>query len=397
MERASWPAWGEIARDPALRAFGAILGLLHALHAAFWLTPVIGAERVLADAANPVCWAAFPGCGAVHGLDPAWVRAGLVGYALAGIGVAWLFARRRPPGARRSGAMLGLGALLAIQWAVVLSDFRFRQNHHLMSGWMTLAFLLLPARRRVLPALLVSFYFWAGTLKFTPDWWTAEALRVDRLWPLTHEMTVWGCGYVIGLELVLVFGLLSRRPAVFWATVAQLAAFHALSWQVVGFYYPILMYGLLAQPVLARLWPEPAPLSGSGRQARTGTRWVVAAAAAFAAFQIAPLLLSPEPALTGRGTALALNMYNARIDCRSELKLRGPAGEERPLPATLPPGVILRMACLPVVHRSIVRNACRALPPELRAWRLEARLEARTRADPRWRTLYDLPDACPGG
>ena len=65
------------------------------------------------------------------------------------------------------------------------------------------------------------------------------------------------CAYVIVLELVVSWGLLARRAWIFWAAFAQFLLFHALSWQVVGFFYPLLMFAILTIFPVSRL-VEPA-------------------------------------------------------------------------------------------------------------------------------------------
>jgi len=61
------------------------------------------------------------------------------------------------------------------------------------------------------------------------------------------------CVYVIVLELGVTWGLLARRAWIFWTALAQFLVFHALSWQVVGFFYPLLMFAILAIFPLSRL------------------------------------------------------------------------------------------------------------------------------------------------
>ena len=112
---------------------------------------------------------------------------------------------------------LGLVALTLFKLFILALDFRLRRNQHYMALWITGAFLLVPGRREALRLLLVLFYFWAGTLKLNWEWLSGAGLY-RPLW-LIHgrELIMAACAYVIVMELVLAWGLLSasalRRSA----------------------------------------------------------------------------------------------------------------------------------------------------------------------------------------
>src|SRR5687767_331283 len=55
---------GEIAADPALRWFGAALGVGHVLTAAFWLHSRL--ELTLAPGSEAICWPFLPDCHLWH-------------------------------------------------------------------------------------------------------------------------------------------------------------------------------------------------------------------------------------------------------------------------------------------------------------------------------------------
>ena len=60
------------------------------------------------------------------------------------------------------------------------------------------------------------------------------------------------------LEMVIIFGVYARKNWIFWATLGQLAVFHIYSWPIVGYYYPMLMFGLCSIFALARLLDPPS-------------------------------------------------------------------------------------------------------------------------------------------
>src|SRR6267142_2687052 len=104
----------------------------------------------------------------------------------------------------------------------------------------------------LLRVLVTLFYFWAGTLKLNWEWVSGAGLY-SPMWPFSGMGVVVACVYVIVLELGVTWGLLARRAWIFWTALAQFLVFHALSWQVVGFFYPLLMFAILAIFPLRRL------------------------------------------------------------------------------------------------------------------------------------------------
>ena len=142
-------------------------------------------------------------------------------------------------------------------------------NQHYMAFFVALVFLAFPAKRRLLQYLIVLFYFWAGTLKLNRDWLSGEVSSTGEVRGCPTGWCRSACAYVVVLEMVLVFGLLSRRRWLFWATLGQLLLFHVMSYPVVGFYYPSLMCALLVDlPAVAARGAGSRPREP--RDARTG-------------------------------------------------------------------------------------------------------------------------------
>ena len=162
------------------------------------------------------------------------------------------------------------------------------------------------------------FYFWAGTLKLNWEWVSGGALY-RPLWLLTGPAVVAACAYVVVLELVIVWGLLSRRSWIFWSSLAQVLLFHVMSFAVVGWFYPLLMFALLAIFPLARCIPgappEPASASASSGGACRGrrSRW----RSRFSLVQLTTHLYPGDTAITGEGRLFALHMFDARVVCEA--------------------------------------------------------------------------------
>ncbi|MEZ4320525.1 MAG: hypothetical protein R3F61_23795 [Myxococcota bacterium] len=327
--------------DPTLWRYGAVLALAHTLTALSW-TGDRSLPDLLAAGRPAVCWPVFEACAEARVLPASVWAAFPWGYGLLGLVTAGLFATRRT----RAGMGL-LAVLFGLGLAVMLQDYRLRLNQHLMHGVVTAAFLKLPDKRRTAQGLVLAFYVWAGTLKLNADWLTGAALGPDGMPGIPASVLPAACAYVVFLELVGVFGLLGPRWLQ-WATLFQLAVFHALSWGVVGFYYPLLMAGLLSIFPLSWASPDPSP--------RTWAPW--GAVAAFSVLQLVPLAAPGDPALTSQGRIVALHMFDAHVVCEASMVVHGDDGRTTRVPIPTDRGPA-RMRCDPVVHWGVARHTCR--------------------------------------
>src|SRR5262245_25219613 len=238
----------EIERDDALRWYGVALAFLHVVTYLFWVD-----QRIVAwvhAEAEPICWPLMPECERLRVLSAAGVTLLLRAYFAVAIGAGLLFASRRLV----PWAYAGLVLANLLKLGIMVLDYRLRMNQHYMAFFATFAYLLVPGKRDALRVLITLFYFWAGTLKLNWEWISGAGLY-RPMWPFSGAGVVAACVYVIVLELGGAWGLLARRAWIFWAAFAQFAVFHALSWQVVGFFYPLLMFAILTIFPLSRLVP----------------------------------------------------------------------------------------------------------------------------------------------
>jgi hypothetical protein len=379
----------EIAGDPALRLYGALLALTHLLSFVHWrITQPL--ELFITRSPSPICWPFLPSCGALRFLDAngavelAWAYAAL---ALAG---AALFLMGR----RRAGlAWTVLLALTALKAAIVLQDFRLRLNQHYMAGVASLVFLFLPRKREAVRLIVVLFYFWAGALKLNGEWLSGSALyNTDAFW-IKGPLLPWACAYVVLLEMGLSWGLLARRAAIFWGTLLQFGLFHVFSWPVVGFFYPLLMFDLLAIHPLCR-WlpgtrPETSPLDLLRGRAAAST-WALAGG--FSLLQLVPLAIPGDSAITGEGRLFAVHMFDARIECEARYVVTLTDG--RQVTQAGPDDLPVRIACDPIVHWNVARNYCRRFAGDPRLRRLDVYLSSRHSDETRLRPVLAIDDFC---
>src|SRR5688572_324304 len=134
----------EIAADPALRYYGAVLALLHVLAFLHWEL-VHPLAKILDPSFGPaVCWPFWEGCHDWHVLSAPQVEAILRGYVVLAIATIVLFLRPTQIGA----AWWALLALNVVKSLILFQDYRLRLNQHYMTFWVTFVFLFLPGKRQ---------------------------------------------------------------------------------------------------------------------------------------------------------------------------------------------------------------------------------------------------------
>lgn len=378
----------EIGDDAALRLYGAALALTHSLSMLYWRDS--GVLGFLGRGTEAICWPLLPGCEGLRVFGPGPLKWGLRWYFAAGLAVAALFLVKRLCRA----AYAGLLALTIFKLLFLALDFRLRLNQHYMVLWVSTVYLFVPGKRQALRVLLVLFYVWASTLKFNADWISGAALPTTD-WIIPAAWTTAACIYVIFLEAGVSWGLLAASPWIFWGALGQFALFHALSWQQVGFFFPSLMFLLLLVFPLARLIRPPAGTAPrrEGRRLEPATLGI---ATAFSLFQLVPLLIPGDAALTGEGRPYALHMVDAGVTCRGWADVRRDDGTG--VRVSLTGGTVARISCDPIVLAERARNICQGTSSLVRdAADLDLHLVSRRRTMREFQTVIDLPGFCTRG
>src|SRR5690349_2895469 len=167
----------EIADDPILRVYGALLAAIHVL--TFWVWHgSADLATVLGPDAEPICWPFWESCWRYRFHDMASLRALIWIYGALGVLPIALFMRRRWTAL----AWWSLLVATAVELALVGQDFQLRSNQHYMAMFAWLAFLFLPSKRDTLRMLVALFYFWAGSLKINYEWLSGAALEAPLRW-----------------------------------------------------------------------------------------------------------------------------------------------------------------------------------------------------------------------
>ncbi len=361
----------EIATDRALKIYGACLALTHLLSLYNWKTFLLAAVVIARDT-DPICWPFFEHCEVFRLLSVSVADGLLWIYGAAAVAALALFLSAH----RIRAAYATLIAVEIFKLFILLQDYRLRQNHHYMALFTSAAFLFFPDKKKLLQYLLVFFYFWAGTLKLNSGWLSGDNLYPGRPWPFYGRGVAAACGYVVFLELVAVWGVLARRPLLFWAVFCQLILFHLVSWSVVGPFYPLLMFSLLAIFPLNRL------LSGSaggllpdlieGRE-RIATYFALGF---LSLLQLFPYAYPGDNNLRGEGRLFSLYMFHARNACAAHLVLHYKNGRLQTVDVSDVPMTLTRVKCEPTVFYNVAKNWCRKLASSANFLDLDLYLDA---------------------
>jgi len=377
----------EIAETRTLRGYGAALALTNAVTGLAWQSDQpLG--QILGRGKPAVCWPFFESCSSWRLLTSdavGWLVAGFVFVAIVN---AALFVEKQQT---KYGWWLLL-AMTATKCAILMQDFRLTLNQHYMALWITLAFLLVPAKKWFLPRLIVAFYFGAGLLKLNHGWLSGSGLYGLRPFSMPEQLVPLACGYVVALELFIVFGLLARTRWIVWAALLQLVIFHTGSFWVVGFFYPILMFLILSiiPLLLLNVGSEIAAqdLMKYSIQRRHTLGYLVLTT--FFVMQAIPRLFPGDSTITGEGRVFALNMFDAPVQCIATAMLHD-SGTAR----TIRLGAPLmqpRLACDPIMYLEIAKGLCR--DSVVSSDTFDLHLESRKAGDLNYKTVVDVPAFC---
>src|ERR1700733_4015931 len=204
---------------------------------------------ILTKDVEPLCWPYFQSCGQVRFETTAPLSVMmLIQFSLITLAVVTLTLRHD------RAFWTVMFVLNVYLFAIISLDYRFRANEFYMLFWVSIVFLFWPAKRWAIPLILMSFYFWAGTLKLNYEW-LSGAVLYHSLYLIPQQFAWAACTYVVILETIMVWGLLAKRAWVRWLALGQFALFHVESLSQIHWFYPLLMAALLSWFVID--WTAP--------------------------------------------------------------------------------------------------------------------------------------------
>ncbi len=369
----------EIRNSTALRWYGIFLSGTHILSFFFWNAASFNVAKVLSDDV-PVCWTFNPSCGSWRPLPAMVTESALYGLLLLAIIAAILFIFEKYV----SWAYAGLMTATFLKLLIMFQDYRMMGNYHYMAHIALFVFLFLPRKIEFAKYFVVGFYVAASLIKFNMDWLGGHALLRPSIF--SGKLLELSLAYVVLLELLGSWFLLSKRACFFWLSLAQFILFHIFSWHIVGYFYPCIMFCLLSIFVLNKIFPEktsdknPSPFWGS------------MAFAAFSICQLIPLVFYPDSAITGKGRLLSLNMLDARAVCENKVFVKD---HETTYQTSLTASVHgIRVRCDPLVYIYEAQALCKKLQSDRPQIDLDLALYARRSSDTKFDEVLKLKSVC---
>lgn len=333
----------EISKSKALRFYGALLSFVYLLCILYWWQ--YGFSVTLSNEVEAICWPWWRECQSFRLFDSNEMRFIFATFGAVAVSNSMAFIKckniRYP--------FLVLALMELVRFTLVMLDYRARLNQHYMIFFTVWTFLLIPNKLLFLRFVLVSFYFWAGTIKLNASWLTGQAIY-GELWLIPKDWYPVASAYVVVLELFLIWGLFSKRKWIFWFTLAQLWLFHLESLSVVGFFYPSLMFVLLMIFPMERRWRAPS----------SGSKWPgLVIISIISILNIWSKTLPGDTTMTGEGRVLGLHMFDGKYICHSFAEIMKKDNTTEKLDLLIP--AVVRIRCDPIVYLSRVRRLCRDL------------------------------------
>ena len=371
----------EIFEDAVLRYFGACLALTNAITAYFWIDKESGFSLLTSQSVNRTCWPFLPGCTLLS-----FPNIALFNFVMLFMGIASLFVAIgfiSKPYLRA--AFVGLLIVSSLRAVVFFSSYSLMGNYHYMNQLVLFCYLFLPNKKELLSYLIVGFYIAAGSLKFGPEWLSGASL-IRPSW-VTGGLLKFLLFYVVILEMVGVVGLLAKSRNWRYFALFQLICFHLFSWQIVGYYYPLIMFCLLSLYVLTFIFDVDTPRLENllGARIAGSTKLVLLL---FAAAQVFPNVLASDPALSGIARISSLNMLDANPLCSAQAMIFEKEKIYHYLDFHYPGSI--RATCDPLLFMTQVDELCRRENSE----RMDFALNSRRATDENFRKVLEIKNIC---
>ena len=338
----------EIEKSKALRIYGGFLALTHIVTWYFWFSAE-GFQNILLDPL-PICWSFMNKCQVYRGWsDTFWES---VSYFYLGLSILVSFFFFFTPKVRVS-YFLFLGITL-FKFTLFLADYRLMGNYHYMPFIVSLFYLLILDKKNSIMGSLVVFYISAGLLKLDTEWLSGSALLENFF--IGGEVLEWLLAYTIIFEVLVVSLSLSSSLLLFLFSFPQIIGFHALSWHIVGYFYPCMMFLLLMAFPLFRFKFNKNKLAFINDLNIKKASLI--SAGILLSIQILPRVLSPDLAVDSQGRLFTLNMLDARVQCEHFSYVVSDDGKSIVETSSERDDLGTRISCDPLVYLSEAQRLC---------------------------------------
>ena len=379
--------FNEINNDRRLQVYGSIVSLTMVWTWMLWTEKHVGAQ--LANKDSILCWPFLQGCEPFLISNQTLIAIMLNSLLVLGLLSFGLFLYKRT-------LKIALGVFLAvhlIKLTLFWQSYRLMGNYHFMEFLVAFSFLFIPNKIATIRVLIVGFYVSAGSIKFNTEWFSAAAMPqswIDSGLPgMVNELGLMPISnaYAVFLEMVVSILLLSRNRYVFWFAFLQYLAFHAFSWQIVGYFYPMVMTCLIMIFPISQHFKQHIPF-------RLQSRFAYAFLAIFFISQAYPKFLPGDQAITGEGRITALNMFDANAQCHSSLLInfKNETIEELESRKSLRMGI--RIGCEPYVYFDRAKKICKSHQDNPSFQGVSLSLNSRQMSDQRYTQLVNIKNIC---
>lgn len=339
----------EIRSHKSLMWYGFFLSLIHVVTFYLWYDNAFIYHYVTKNA-NTICWPHIPFCESLRFFSPLGAEIFLYLYLSLSIFTAFLFINKKT-------VWLAYSLFFVINIAklyIFFLDYRLMGNYHYMP--FVISFLYLFAKQRLffIPLMIVLFYAFAGLLKLSNlDWMTGLALpkRLRFFLFFNEEITMLLCFYVVCLETIGSWLLILKTR---WKAFAymQFLLFHAMSYFIVGYFYPLVMFAILSLFIFAYIFNEKCEPFNL-KKMYVGYLFVLF----FIIGNTISTLIPGDAALTGEGRIYGLNLFDAHSDCDSQIfikfkdqTIQEPFSSYKEYPA--------RIRCIPYIDFNTSKKIC---------------------------------------
>ncbi len=246
--------------------------------------------------------------------------------------------------------------LTFLKLCLLLSRYNLMGNYHTMHLSLCAVTILSFASNSYYRLALALQYVFAGLIKLNIEWMSGASLvsyshyLIKGFW---HSLSL---AYVPTLELILIWGLLSKNVILRRITLLQLIIFHLYSILIVGFYYPLIMTGLLI-PIIFQEFTEQKNEIRFVTNLHLKNLAPILFILLMIFWNISSKFYPIDQAMDGNVRYLSLNMLDAKLRCQHSLIEEKPDGTIVAL--NIPKlATYLRIHCDALVFESFLKRLC---------------------------------------
>ena len=369
----------EILKDRGLILLGIILSFTHIVYS-FYFRPGSTMFLFLGEGTNGICFWPSSHCSDYRFLSED-SSAGVI-YLYRSLAIASLlgffFSKTR------RWAILILALATVAKNFIIFHDARLYSGHNYITNFLFVIYFFLPHKRFYIKLQFVLVYFWSGIMHLNPQWLDGRLLEGWKFFP---EQLTLQTHYVVFLQVVMSWSLLSQKLR--WVLFAwiQLIFFHAISFTYIHWLYPVMML-LLLLAFPAFLWTKP-PQMFTKRSFFREPGFVLACI--FSLLQLVPRFISYETFLRGDGRFFySMHQFHAGSSCQA---IASQEDKKQTIDLLkVMPFVHERMKCEPVVIIAAAREICRK-NKNAKSWHVTLR-STMTGDSSGEVQVFDIPNFC---